>query len=229
MLKRDVASGGTKLGIVAIAALVSCCASLSQPPPSTADSVVRSFARALSEGEERAAYELMSPAYRARVSFETWQKNLADNPEEVSEASRRLSRVRSQDDVRALEHNAHDPLVLTQEAGHWYIATEPIELYDQSTPRAALRSFVAAFTRKRYDVILRLMPEADKESVTSETLAQHFGNDARDEIAQLLSQLTPHLDAPIEQSERHATMPYAGHRRVSFVLEQGRWRIQAPQ
>ena len=229
MLKRDVASGATKLGIVAVAALVSCCASLSQPQPSTADKVVRSFARALSEGENRAAYELMSPAYRARVSFEAWQKNLADNPQEVGEASRRLGRVRNQTDVHALERSQREPLVLTQEQGRWFIAKEPIELYDQATPRAALRSFVAAFTRKRYDVILRLMPEADKEGVTSETLTQHFGHAARDEIARMLSQLVPNLDAPIEQHEQYATMPYAEHRRVSFLLEQGRWRIQSPQ
>jgi len=229
MLKRDVASGATKLGIVAVAALVSCCASLAQPQPSTADKVVRSFARALSEGENRAAYELMSPDYRARVSFEAWQKNLADNPQEVSEASRRLARIRNETDVRALEQSPRDPLVLTQQQGRWYIAKEPIELYDQATPRAALRSFVAAFTRKRYDVILRLMPEADKEGVTSETLTQHFGHAARDEIARMLSQLAPNIDAPIEQHAAHATMPYGQHRRVTFLLEQGRWRIQSPQ
>lgn len=229
MLKRDVASGATKLGIVAVAALVSCCGSLSQPQPSTADKVVRDYARALGEGENRAAYEHMSPAYRSRVSFNTWQKNVADNPQEASETSRRLGRVRTPDDVRALAQNAREPLQLTQEQGQWYIASEPIEFYDQSTPRAALRSFIAAFTRKRYDVILRLMPEADKEAVTSETLTQHFGHAARDQIARMLSQLVPNIDAPIELHEQHATMPYAEHRRVSFVLEQGRWRILAPQ
>jgi hypothetical protein len=171
----------------------------------------------------------MAPGYRAQVSFETWQKQLADNPQEVSDTSRRLSRVRGPDDVRALEKNTREPLELTQAAGHWYIAREPIEFYEQSTPRAALHSFVAAFSRKRYDVILRLMPEADKEGVTSESLTKHFGHAARDEIARLLSQLTANLAAPIEEHGPHATMPYAEHRRVRFVLEQGRWRIQAPE
>jgi hypothetical protein len=229
MLKRDVAVGMSKLGIVAVAALVSCCGSLSQPPPSTADKVVRDYARALSDGENQAAYELMAPAYRARVSFEVWQKSVADNPQEVSETSRRLGRVRGPDDVRLLQDSAREPLSLSQDAGRWYIASEPIEFYDQSTPRAALRSFIAAFTRKRYDVILRLMPEADKEGVTSESLTQRFGHAARDEIARLLSQLGPNVDAPIEVHEQVATMPYAEHRRVQFVLESGRWRIREPQ
>jgi hypothetical protein len=229
MLKRDVAMSTTKLGIVAVAALLSCCGSLSQSPPSTADKVVRDYARALSEGDNRAAYELMSPEYRARVSFATWQKNVADNPQEVSEASRRLGRVRGPADLAALQHSAHEPVQLTQAAGQWYLASEPIEFYDQATPRAALRSFIAAFSRKRYDIILRLMPEADKEGVTSETLTQHFGHGARDDIARMLSQLSPHVDAPIEEHAEHATMPYAEHRRVQFVLEQGRWRIREPQ
>jgi hypothetical protein len=73
------------------------------------------------------------------------------------------------------------------------------------------------------------MPEADKEGVTSETLTQHFGHAARDQIARMLSQLVPNIDAPIEQHAQYATMPYAEHRRVTFVLEHGRWRIQAPQ
>jgi hypothetical protein len=171
----------------------------------------------------------MAPAYRARVSFDTWQKNVADNPQEVSETSRRLSRVRGPHDIRALQDNTREPLQLSQDEGRWYLATEPIEFYDQSTPRAALRSFIAAFTHKRYDVILRLMPDADKEGVTSETLTQRFGHGARDEIARLLSQLAPNVDAPIEAHEQYATMPYAEHRRVLFVLERGSWRIQEPQ
>jgi type IV pilus biogenesis protein CpaD/CtpE len=229
MLKRHVATGTTKLAIVAVAALLSCCASLSEPPPSTADKVLRDYARALSDGEGAAAYALMSPDYRARVSFETWQKNLADNPQEASDASRRLGRVRGLEDVHALQRDARDPLKLVQHDRRWYIASEPIELYDQSTPRAALRSFVAAFQRKRYDVILRLMPEADKESVTSESLTQRFGHAARNDVARMLSQLAPNLDAEIEVHGDHATMPYAEHRHVQFVLESGRWRIREPQ
>src|ERR1700712_700476 len=113
MLKRDVAHvpmSATKLVIVALATLLSlascasCSGSLSQPPPSTAIKALRDYARALSDGENRAAYALMSPEYRQRVSFAAWQKNVADNPQEASEASHRLGRVRDEADVLALQH-----------------------------------------------------------------------------------------------------------------------------
>lgn len=229
-MKRHVAMSVTRLGLVATAALMSCCGGLSQGQPQTPDKVVREYARALSDGELAAAYALMSPAYRQRVSFEAWKKRVEANPQEVSEASRRLGRVRNRADLSALQRRrGNEPLRLEQQQGHWYIAAEPIEFYDQSTPRAALHSFVAAFTRRRYDVILRLMPDADKEGVTSERLGESFGHAARDDIARLLTQLRPNLAAPIEVHAERATMPYAGHRRVQFVLEKGRWRIAEPQ
>jgi hypothetical protein len=235
MLKRDVAPSATKLVTVvcatltALAATTSCSGSPSQQPPSTALTAVRDYARALSDGENKAAYALMSPEYRERVSFETWQKNVADNPQEASEAARRLARVRDDADLLALQQHSSQPLQLTEQNGRFYIASEPIELYEQSTPRAALRSFIEAFTRKRYDVIMRLMPEADKEGVTTDTLARDFGHNARDDIARMLSQLVPNLNAPIEVHGDRATMPYAHHHRVQFLLEAGRWRIVEPQ
>lgn len=230
MVKRDVAAGMTKLLAVATAASMSCCSSLTQQPPPTADKVVREYARALSDGDFTAAYALMSPAYRRRMSFDTWHSHIAANPQEVGETSRQLSRVRTQAELRALQQRRRDrPLELQKHDGRWYIAAEPIEFYDQTTPRAALRSFIAAFAHKRYDVILRIMPEADKEGVTTETLIKSFGHAARNEMARLLSQLRPSLDNPIEAQDDHATMPYADHRHVQFVRERGRWRIVEPQ
>ena len=42
------------------------------------------------------------------------------------------------------------------------IASNVVDFYDQSTPRAALRSFVRAMERERYDVVLRMVPNADR-------------------------------------------------------------------
>lgn len=229
-MKWDVTIRVTRLCVVATTALLSCCGGLSQQQPQTPDKVVRAYARALADGEPAEAYVLMSPAYRARVSFPAWKRQLDANPQEVSEAGRRLSRVRNAADLAALQRRrANKPLQLVKQGERWYIAAEPIEFYDQSTPRAALRSFVAAFAHRRYDVVLRLMPETDKESVTSESLGQSFGHAARSEIARLMAQLRPNLDQPIEVHGNSATMPYAEHRRVQLALEKGRWRIVEPQ
>lgn len=196
----------------------------------SADDVVRDFSRALSDGQSAAAYAMMSPEYRQRVSLATWTKNFEANPQEVSEAEHRLARVRGPAEHRAiLRYSDGQPIELIQHDGRWYLASEAIDFYDQSTPRAALRSFVAALTRKRYDVVLRLMPEADKEGVTTEVMEKRFGYHARDAVERLLTQLRTHLSNPIEITGDRATMPYAEHKRVQFVREAGRWRIEDPE
>ena len=209
--------------------LLSACAPAAKPPQTAADAV-REFARALSDGSAARAYELMAPEYRRRVSLAAWQKSFEENPEEVSEASNRLAHVRSAADLEnQLAHADGATLKLEQQADRWYIASEEIEFYDQSTPRSALRSFVAALTRRRYDVILRLTPEADKEGVTTDSMAIHYGHAARSDIERLLSQLRAHLDNPIEIQEDRAIMPYAEHKRVSLIHQSGRWRIEQPE
>lgn len=213
---------------MAVWLLLSACAP-AQPPRTAAD-VVSEFARALSDGRAARAYELMAPEYRKRVSLVSWQKRFEENPEEVSEASTRLSHVRSAADLQGqLAHADGASLALVQHGDQWYIASEEIEFYDQSTPRAALRSFVAAFTRKRYDVVLRLTPESDKEGVTTAHMEITYGRAARSDIERMLSQLRPHLDDPIEVDGSRAVLPYAGHKRATLVLEAGRWRVEQPE
>jgi hypothetical protein len=208
--------------------LLSVCTPTSSPPR-TATEVVRAFANALSDGQADAAYALMSPEYRQHVSLATWKARFDANPQEVSEAGQRLHHVRGPADLQLLQHRSETPLELAQADERFYIASEQIDFYDQSTPRAALHSFVAALGRKRYDVVLRLTPERDKEGVTSENMEASFGHAARDDIARLLSQLRPHLEDPIEVDGDSATMPYAEHKRVQFVREQSRWRIEDPE
>lgn len=210
-----------KLAGVASWLLLSACAS-ANPPPRTAADVVRDFAQALSDADAARAYALMAPEYRQRVSLADWQKRFEQNPEEVAEAGARLSHVRSASADGAIPH-------VIESQGGFYVASDEIEFYDQSSPRAALHSFVAAFTRRRYDVVLRLTPEADKEGVTTDSLALRYGHAGRSELERLLSQLRAHLEDPIEVEGARAIMPYAGHKRASLILEGGRWRVEQPE
>jgi hypothetical protein len=192
--------------------------------------VVREFASALSDHKAAEAYALMSPEYRRRVSYEDFRKNLDAYEAELSATQVRLSHVRGPAELRARLHYADgEVLELTQHEGRWYIQSEVLEFYDQSTPSAALHAFVSALKNKRYDVLLRLAPTADKEGLTDETLGKAFDYNARDEIERLLAQLKPHLDDPIEVTGNRATLPYAGNKRVQFVRESGRWCIEDPE
>jgi hypothetical protein len=188
------------------------------------------FSRALSDGKLASAYAMMSSEYRSKVSLATWQKKLEDNSQETLEISNVLAHVRGPMSVQGVLRDGDGrELRFEREGDRWRIASDVVEFYDQSTPRSALHAFVNAMQRRRYDVVLRLMPDADKETVTSESMEKAWGHSARDEVERMLTQLREHIEDPIEIAGNHATMPYADRARVQFLHEDGRWKIEDPE
>ena len=120
-------------------------------------------------------------------------------------------------------------LRLEQHGDRWFIATDVVEFYDQSTPRAALRSFVRAMERQRYDIVLRLVPTPDKEGLTTDRMKESWSGEGREEVERMLSNLRNHLDNPIEIVGNHATMPYGDRMRVQFLREGESWKIEDPE
>lgn len=207
-----------------------CACATPTAGPASPETTVTAFARALNEGNLQRAYAYMSDEYRSRVSFEAWQKLVEENSQEVIEASNALSRVRGPARVRAeLDYQGDADLQLVQRDEHWFIASDVARFYDQTTPRAALRAFVRALEHKRYDVILRLVPNADKEGMTTASLEQTWSGAGRDEVERVLGNLRDHLEGPIEVVGNHATLPYGQRMRVQFLREDGLWKIENPE
>jgi hypothetical protein len=172
----------------------------------------------------------MSSDYRKRVSFEVWKAQLEDNALEATEIGNKLAHVRGPALVQSvLRDDAGREVHLEHAEDGWKVTTDLVEFYDQSTPRSALHAFVDALSRKRYDVVLRLMPNADKEGVTTDSMAKAWGYAARDDVERMLTQLRSHIEEPIEVVGNYATMPYAERLRVQFVREDGRWKIEDPE
>ena len=189
-----------------------------------------SFSRALGQGRLEEAYALMSAEYRGRVSFEEFKRQLTENPQESLEMGNALAHVKGEPRQEAvLRYGDDEELRLTRDGERWYIATPLVDFYDQSTPRAALRTFVRAMERKRYDVVMRLIPDADKEGITTERMAAAWAGDGREDVERMLENLRAHMDAPIEVVGSRATMPYGDRVRVQFVREGGTWRIEDPE
>jgi hypothetical protein len=198
--------------------------------PVTPEQTVQAFARALNQNDLEAAYGLMSEDYRSRVSFEQFERQLRENPQEMLEVGSALGHVREPAEEQAVvTYDDHEELILRRNGDRWYIATNVVDFYDQSTPRAALRSFVRAMERKRYDVVIRLIPEADKEGITADRMEQAWAGEEREQVERMLSTLRDHLDAPIEVIGTRATMPYGEHMRVQFVREGASWKIEDPE
>lgn len=195
----------------------------------TPESAVSAFASAMREGRIDDAYGLMSESYRQRVSLEQFRQYFDDYPAEVQQTARALSAQRGRTEQEALvEYGEGENLRLVRERGEWRVATDVVDFYDQSSPRAALRSFVRAMERRRYDVVLSMIPEADREGMTPERMRETWEGEGREEVERLLSNLRASLDNPIEEVGDRATMAYGDRFRVQFVRESGDWRIEDP-
>lgn len=205
------------------------CASEPTLPP-TPEAAVRAFARALNQAKFEEAYALMSSDYRKRVTLAQWKQRLTENPQETLDVSNALTGARNAAEQRAvITYDDGEQLELRREGDRWFLSSNVVDFYDQSTPRAALRAFVSAMERKRYDVVMRLIPAPDKEGITTERMEKAWTGDERESVERMLSVLREHLEDPIEVIGNHATMPYGDHARVQFVREGNDWKIEDPE
>lgn len=151
------------IGSIAVSLLsTSCSAGLSQGPSET----LRAYARALEEKRVDDAYRLLSDEARRAVPLEAFRRMVLENPEDVMEVARALARPAADPTVHAtVTMPSGQELTLVFQDGRWRIDAAAIDLYGQQTPRQALVGFLRAFERKRYDVILRYVPDAEREAI----------------------------------------------------------------
>jgi len=197
----------------------------SDPP----QAVVTAYADALQAGNYERAYSLMSLTYRKRYDKKDFVRMMQENPSEARAVAQQLRGKAQQVDVEAkVEYAESESLRLIVENGGWKIATDPLDFYSQRTPTEALRSFVRALERRRYDIVLRFVPSKWADAMTVEKLRREWEGEKREEVTQLLKNLRANLNAPIHQSGNAATMPYGEKYEVRFVLEDGLWKVEDP-
>ncbi len=123
---------------------------------------LRSYASALEQGRVDDAYRLLSDEAKRSMSLEAYRRAVQENPQDAVEIARAIARPASDPVVTATVTlpNGED-LELTYETGRWRIDASAVDLYSQTTPRRALQAFLRAAERKRYDVILRCVPDAE--------------------------------------------------------------------
>ena len=190
------------------------------------DRTLDQYGAALKSGDYPAAYELMSSAYRAKVSREDYVRMMRDNAREVTDTADRLRGKRGALEVSAdLEYGLGDSLRLIEEGGRWRIATNPLAFYDQSTPKAALRSFLRAYRLGRWDVMMRFVPRSYAERMDVKKLEAQFTGPSREQLETLINSLESNVDEPIIERGNDARMAY-GERTVQFLREDGVWKLK---
>ncbi len=218
-------SRAARVAIAASIALV--MAACSPPKPEGPDAVLRAYAKALEEGRADDAYRLLGEDARRGVSLEAFRRMVGDNPEEVREIGRSLTRPTGPPVVTAtVTGPGGQELQLVLEGGRWRVEGTAIDLYAQDTPRHAVNGFVRALDRKRYDVILRFVPDGHKEGLDAAKLKAAWEGHDREEMMQVLAALKQALPtASFEETGDRATMPY-GAGTLQLVRERGVWKIE---
>jgi hypothetical protein len=208
----------------AICALLgSGCAAESRPPD-----VLREYAEALSQGDTRAAYSLLSAEARQALPFAAFERIVRESPDEAREISKALRQpVESSYVTTTITGPGGCSVLLVYEDGEWRIDASSIDLYSQSSPEAAVASFVRAFENKRYDVLLRFVPVNKREGLDAAKLKTAWEGEQQPEMQRLTRVLKASLPtAHTEQLGDRATLRYGAGATVELVREQGLWRVE---
>jgi PAS domain-containing protein len=189
---------------------------------------VGSYATAIREGRLEDAYRLLSQESRRDLSFAEFKTLIESSPQEVEALLREVEKQQAPPRVTA-ELTTRDgrTLLLIYEDGAWRIDESAVDIYGQSEPRQALRSFLLAYDNERYDVLLRFVPEAEAEGLTDKLLKEAWEGEQRLEIEQVVEALRPVVDnGNLEVLGEQASMSYGAGATVELVFEHGSWKIE---
>jgi hypothetical protein len=207
--------------------LMTACAS-SGTAPRTPEAALSAYSDALREGRNRDAYEMLSADAKKDIPYEMFERILKENPDEVKELARALSARAGAPRVTAVvtAPNA-ESLLLVYEDGTWRVDGSTIDLYGQSSPDAALRSFVRAFKNRRYDVLRRFVPASEREGLGVEELRRAWDGEEQKELEALVSAVEAGLaTAELEVTGDRATMAFGAGGTVELVRERGIWKVE---
>ena len=153
------------LPILLSALVLAACGGVAVVQQGPSDTL-RAYAQALEQGRIDDAYRLLSDEAKRSMSLEAFRRAVKENPEDAVEIARAIARPSSDPVVTATVTVPNgEELQLVFEAGKWRIDASAVDLYGQATPRQAMLGFLRAVDRKRYDVILRYVPDAEIQGV----------------------------------------------------------------
>lgn len=217
-------------GAIAAAALASApgCA-----PPKTPSDTLRAYAQAVEENKLEQAYALLSTDAKRSLSLEAFRRMVRESPADAKELARALARPSSDPIVTATATTANgDEITLVFEHGVWRVDGQSIDLYGQATPKQAVKAFLRAFERKRYDILMRFVPDAKKGDGTlppldEARLRESWEGPQKDDMRRVTQGVAAALASQtIEESADHAALPYGGSGTLTLLREHGVWKIE---
>ena len=208
--------------------LLTACAGRQSPQSASPQETLAAYAAALDAGRVEEAYQLLSSDAKKAIPFEAFQRMVQENPDEVRQIAQALTRPAGAPVVTATVTAPNgETLVLVLEDGRWRIDGSTVDLYSQTTPRAAIESFLLAYENQRYDVLLRFVPETQAHGLDAAKLKAAWEGEQKEEMDRLTQALRAALPtARFETLGDRATMAYGAAGTVELVREGGVWKIE---
>ncbi len=210
--------------LFAVALAAACGASR----PASPEDALSAYASALRAGQAREAYDLLSAEAKKDIPYASFQRILRENPAEAVAIGRALAQPAAPPRVTAVVKAPNgESLLLVLEDGAWRVDGSAIDLYGQATPETALRSFVRAFRNRRYDVLLRFVPDSEREGLDETKLKGSWEGEERAELESLVAAVESSLStASLEVTGDRATMAFGNGGTVELVRERGLWKVE---
>jgi len=211
------------LGAVGSSSVAACGGARAESPELT----LRAYATALEDGRSEDAYKLLSDDAKRAVSYEAFRRMVKASPDDAKELARALNRNADPAHVTAtITGPSGQELSLVFEKGAWRLDTSAVDLYAQDTPRHTVVSFARALERKRYDIVMRFVPDNHREGLDANTLKAAWEGSDKEEMGQILAALKQALPASgIEEAGDRATFVY-GAGTMQLLREHGVWKIE---
>lgn len=213
-----------KAGLVALLCL-SCGGYQASASP---NETLRAYSAAIEAGRAREAYDLLSVEAKKTIPFESFKRMLNENPDEIKELSRSLLRPSAPPVVTAtVTPPGGQTLLLVYEEGAWRVDGSSIDLYSQATPERAVAAFVRAYDNRRFDVLLRFVPDDQKHDLSAQVLEKAWTDEQREDIERMMAALKAALPtARFETLGDRATMPYGSGGTLELLREHGLWKVE---
>lgn len=210
--------------------LVGCSGGVQQGPSDT----LRAYAQAIRDRRVEDAYALLSTEARRSMSPEAFRRMVVENTADAEELARALARPSSDPIVTATVTTPQgDELTLVYEHGRWRIDGESIDFYSQATPRQAIKAFLRAFERRRFDILMRFVPDAKKvaderfPALDEARLRESWEGPQREDMERIAQGIKAALpQAVVEETNDRASMSYGSGGTLQLVREHGAWKIE---
>jgi superfamily I DNA/RNA helicase len=213
------------LALLALPLLLACAG----PSPGDPEGVLSAYARAVQRGHLAEAYDLLSDDAKKTIPFEQFKRIIQENPEQAQELVRALDRPQSGPARVTAKVTGADgePLLLVYESGAWRVDGSAIDLYSQATPEAAAVAFVRAVDNKRYDVLLRFVPDSQRDGLGEAQLRAAWEGEQKQDMTRLTEALKAALPtARFEVVGERATLAYGAGGTIELLREHGAWKVE---